>query len=826
METIPGSALLPYSGDPADLDDDSLPDAWETANGLDPTNRFGDEGAYSDPDGDSLTNQVEYHFGLSPRVANEIANTLLVERWDYPSGHSVEEFTSQTKFHDKPDSIVLVAPMDLRFPGVFFGSRIRGSITPAVSGDYTFWISARSSAEMWLSQDGVLGKYAKQRIASLSPVIGTSHGIGSGELNLWDRFASQQSKVIHLEGGKSYYLEVLHESSFGLDAHASIAWARDGGPREILPAAVVRSYARSTDDRDDDSLPDHWETQYGLDITDNGYTDILHQGERGDFDGDGLPNREEYLLGTNPANWDSDGDGRSDFAETRTYLSNPLVSDAPSETVVQTVPVGSFVSSSSGWVPAEVGITPLIFRGNIEWDFHVPQAGIWIVQLATRLRGDLLPSEEMDVRVAIDGRPLGRYTLRFGSNHEALLRVVTPKLVKGGHRLRLEIDNLIARRSLGIESFEVRRPTGLDLDENGVLDWVEAMIGKTDYVTDHAPASRISPFCLEGKARLASEVQVNGDPVERGTGDTHWYKNLHLKKNQPTTYRARFSSGLVKVGEVTWQATNVLDGGEMVVRVGDSLKLGAWTGEDDPTTALDDSPDAGLLTRITVGPVTYRIKGMKSKSHRFDLPGIFPVTATRDGQTPVSLMVKVLSANLPDDTLVLQNNLRYFNLTSAQADPALVFEPGDDLRLGGRETISPSQFRFQLYPEKGGVLGLAARLWPSGPIADVASILCTNLSDAIQNGVASSELAEAFPGYIIVKVPIVVTDLPPGGTVKITIFRAGVMFLDGATVKFLSVDDFTNGIAYLEFLFPQGMAGGYCHYIDVYDAAGHLIGRR
>jgi hypothetical protein len=78
-------------------------------------------------------------------------------------------------------------------------------------------------------------------------MIGTSHGIGSGEENLWDRFTSQQSKVFHLEAGQSYYLEVLHESSFGLDAHASVAWARDGGPREILPASVVRSYAKSAD---------------------------------------------------------------------------------------------------------------------------------------------------------------------------------------------------------------------------------------------------------------------------------------------------------------------------------------------------------------------------------------------------------------------------------------------------------------------------------------------------------------------------------------------------------------------------------------------------
>jgi hypothetical protein len=82
-----------------------------------------------------------------------------------------------------------------------------------------------------------------------------------------------------------------------------------------LPADVTLSYVNTADDADDDFLPDAWESQYGLSITDNGAIDMLRQGERGDFDGDGLTNREEYLLGTDPSNSDTDGDGISDFDE-------------------------------------------------------------------------------------------------------------------------------------------------------------------------------------------------------------------------------------------------------------------------------------------------------------------------------------------------------------------------------------------------------------------------------------------------------------------------------------------------------------------------------
>ncbi|MDD2240274.1 MAG: hypothetical protein PHI93_06400, partial [Kiritimatiellae bacterium] len=47
----------------------------------------------------------------------------------------------------------------------------------------------------------------------------------------------------------------------------------------------------------------------------------------GDADGDGLTNGEEFLLGTDPRNPDTDGDGLSDFDEVRVYGTNPLLGD-------------------------------------------------------------------------------------------------------------------------------------------------------------------------------------------------------------------------------------------------------------------------------------------------------------------------------------------------------------------------------------------------------------------------------------------------------------------------------------------------------------------
>jgi hypothetical protein len=46
-----------------------------------------------------------------------------------------------------------------------------------------------------------------------------------------------------------------------------------------------------------------------------------------DSDRDGLTDSEEAALGTDRLNPDTDGDGLGDFAEVRTYSTNPLVAD-------------------------------------------------------------------------------------------------------------------------------------------------------------------------------------------------------------------------------------------------------------------------------------------------------------------------------------------------------------------------------------------------------------------------------------------------------------------------------------------------------------------
>ena len=86
----------------ADSDNDGLPDWWEIANGLDPSDPSGDNGPWGDPDHDGLCNMGEFLAGTNPHNPETLATgfldydtvdptTGMTYGWEYGSADSLPE---------------------------------------------------------------------------------------------------------------------------------------------------------------------------------------------------------------------------------------------------------------------------------------------------------------------------------------------------------------------------------------------------------------------------------------------------------------------------------------------------------------------------------------------------------------------------------------------------------------------------------------------------------------------------------------------------------------------------------------------------------------
>jgi hypothetical protein len=786
---------------------------------------------HGDPDRDGLPNWMEARVNSDPFNRTRMYETWIREWWFNVPGKSVDEARGNRTFLRGPSMVTLShGPAAEAYTTDNYACRYRAYLTPKDSGEYRFWIAGDDQVELWLSTDGP--KYSKQRIASVKPKPwedpNSPAWTGRGQ---WDLRGSQQSVGIRLSAGKEYFIEVLHKDS-GADDHMAIAWqfrpnnSNNWSARGLIPVSSLLSYDGDDDDGDDDYLPDSWERGHGLNEKDNGLNDFAKQGEDGDFDRDGLTNREEYLLGTHPGNPDTDGDGATDYDEVRNLGTNPLVRDSIRDFLLATIGLGGYSSASANWNSTSGGLLSESFRGTISWDFDVPSDGFWLFHLTTELMGITYGSERVPVAVAIDGKTVVRRQLAYPADKPlATLAALTPHLAAGRHTLTLNIDNMVARRTLRLVSLELFAPPNADV-----------LLARSNRILPHPEFTRSSPACIEGHSRTPESTTVNGGPVLEGMGRAgdagdgvlaagsdgdHWYFNVPLENSgESQSYKVNFETGSTASGSLTWEATNAMDGETLAIRQGDSLRIGAWGSQTLAGTTPETTPS--LLTSST--GESWKLAGKQTVVVDFPTAGVFMLKGDLAATAATAtLTVRVIPP--PEFSTTPLDALGDASRTVTWgAAPEISFDTLHEVCRTSVEHTgnSASVTLFAIQPGYGGVAG---RLGAGGPILSIQPLNIIGVSDALENDL-TSQSASPVPGYKLYHAPLTVSNLPEGGKVEVDIIRAGVMFPDGSFSRAVLPSDLENGWTNLAFLFPVGMPGAYCHTVSVFGRKNDYLGTR
>lgn len=814
-EIVPAASMSAYGGDPLDVDGDALLDAWEAQHGFDVTKAEGGENnGNADPDFDWWKNVEESEMGSNPGEPESFAGSLSYERWNRMPYYSTEELVMDRRFYEEAGEVRRSEGSSTgEIGGTYFSTRLRGYVVAPETGNYRFWLSSKNSADFYLSS--VSGsKYHKKRIAQLSPTIGTVSGVSYRTTALWDQYSSQMSDEIYLEAGEVYYLEVIHQKGHSTGGHVSLAWAPPGQDREPIPAEALATYYRLEEDWDDDCLPDDWEVSHGLDVNDNGRFDLQRQGERGDYDLDGLTNLEEYVAGTSPALVDSDGDGLTDVDEIRFYGTDPTASNQLNTEVVSELDLFSYGESSEEWSWLDGGLLAEGFRGTFDWQFSVPSDGWWMLEITGRLKGRLRGEESLSVRVSVDGMAQAPAQMNFLYGEPSNLKIATPFLAAGGHQLSVMFDNYIGRRTLQITAVRVLRPGGLDSDGDSYSDWIEGTARAANAIYPFSNVSFTSPAFIEGRSRYSGDVSIgsSGGSVALGAGlsGQHWYANVPLQGTGATGFTVSFEQGQIQdAGSIAWQAWNAIEDVPVSLRKGDTLKLGAWT------TGVSQSSE------VEIDGTVYPLAAGETATHAFSAAGSYAVVATLADGTARATTLTVYEAEFGTVLPFFSDKPVWRDFP--QVPGALWVDASPHLWITDRLLEGDGQ-RLHLLARQPGELPVAARLSENGPIVEMGMVDTVGYSDALRND-AAVFVGNTADGYRVLRTPIVVTGMPPGGYIEVTIFKSGVTFLDGTRVLRLYEGDFVDGVVYIDFRYPQDMQGGYCHYVDIYDADDNHLGR-
>ena len=142
------------------------------------------------------------------------------ERFDHTYGSLVAYLINATNFPATPAASSIRTTFEAPSFGDDTGGRIKGFLTPPVTGSYTFYIAADNSGRLLLSTDD---NPANVRIIAECPFWVNARQ--------WDYYNAQESIPIRLQAGRRYYIEAIFKGE-GSPNHCAVGWRLPDGQLE------------------------------------------------------------------------------------------------------------------------------------------------------------------------------------------------------------------------------------------------------------------------------------------------------------------------------------------------------------------------------------------------------------------------------------------------------------------------------------------------------------------------------------------------------------------------------------------------------------------
>ncbi len=638
-----------------------------------------------------------------------------------------------------------------------FSIRWTGQIQPAYSETYTFYTLSDDGVRLWVNGQLVVDNW-------------TDHG------------ETENSGTIALTAGQKYDVKLEYYERYG-QARIALSW------QSVSQAKTVVAFGTA--------VP-------------------------GDADGDGIPDQVETgTYGTDSTKADTDGDAISDYDEIFRAYTNPLTNDFNGVVTDTVVKNGSEVSGFLGlWETNGTEITAIDRRGHVEYKMITSSADVYRLEVEGRENtSDSSEPSHFDLQAHANGEYLGRQTLVATTNTYGKVQYFTPWLPAGTNTFRIFWDNAASFTSLRLKAVRLQTLGGLDGNSNGKKDWVDArfavMCGSDPVI---ATNSYVSPMFIEGKDHylgmmLITSGNTNATP-QHGPGN-RWFANAPLSTNGSVQIVVSYQNGgLLTTSVVTWVARNILNGGSMTVRTGDSLLM----------TAVPAGATNGTMN-ITVGSVaSYAATYAFSILHTFSLSGVYTVQGMYDNgsQQTSNLTVTVLDHTFSTDPACWVGKTRDWDNYSVSSN--VVFESDPRLlKFTQTGSLTNNGRRTSLLIDANEPRVVVSRLTTNGAI--LASTRAGGFAFA---GVSQTydNVIEVFgDGSRLIETLLVVSPVVSDVTITVQIITAGVTFDDGTVYKELVTGDFDSlGQHRLRFNMPSGVQTANCHIITVSQGSAQIGG--